>query len=67
MIKLYVYEKTSGLLQYVDTGNPESVTLDIPNGHDFTLAPPPDFKNTWAWDVDKWVQKNTALGVQDDA
>ena len=58
MIKVYVYDKKTRLLKYIDNGNPEFVTYDISDDNDFTLTAPPDFKNPWRWIDNKWIADN---------
>lgn len=55
MIKIYVYKKSDGQLISEYSGSTEGVLADIPTDCDFTLAPVPDFDQTWRWLDDKWV------------
>lgn len=55
MVKLYIYKKSTGLFEYSDTGVPEYVLLDIPQGFDFTLAQPPNTHEKWYWIDSKWT------------
>lgn len=60
MIKLYIYDKGTGLYKYSDTGLEDYVLLDMPPDADFTLTPPPNTYETWRWIDDKWVADITA-------
>ena len=57
IIKLYIYNKETGLFIYDDVGNPESVTNDLAEHTDFTLIPLPDRHNLWYWINNKWQLK----------
>lgn len=54
MITLYIYNKTSGLLSYRDSGLINSVVKDIPEGYDFTLIAPPDISEPYIWNGSEW-------------
>ena len=60
MIKLYIYDKETGIYKYRDTGLEDYVLIDIPQGFDFTLTPPPNTHGKWYWIDNKWVADNTA-------
>lgn len=60
MVKLYVYDKKTRLYKYSDAGLEDYVLVDIPEGFDFTLAPPPNTHEKWKWIDNKWVADNTA-------
>lgn len=55
MIKLYIYNKTSGLIVREDFGVINHVIRDINGDLDFTLTPPPDYDHVWRWIDDKWI------------
>lgn len=55
MIRIYVYDKASGLLIREDYGLASHVMHDIKDNMDFTLTPPPDYVHVWRWVEDKWV------------
>lgn len=56
MIRVYVYNKASGLLIREDYGLASHVMHDIKDNMDFTLTPPPDYDHIWRWVEDKWVE-----------
>ncbi len=56
MIKIYVYNTSSGKIAYEDTGMANDVVRDIPESHDFTLTPPPDYNHVWRWVDTEWVE-----------
>ena len=56
MIELFVYVKSSGLLDYTDFGETGFVISSIPDSHDFTLTPPPSFSNSWKWNGLEWEE-----------
>lgn len=58
MIKVYVYEKSSGLFKRIDTGLPQHVTDDLTENEDFTLVEPPTIAKVWRWGGAEWL-KNT--------
>lgn len=60
MIKLFVYQRSDGLLVYESLGTAKYVIYDILPEHDFTLTPPPDYDHVWRWIDDKWIADNTA-------
>lgn len=55
MIRIYVYDKASGLPIREDLGLASHVMYDIKDSMDFTLTPPPDYDHVWRWIDDKWI------------
>ena len=60
MIKLYIYDKKTGLYKYSDTGPEDYVFIDMPEGTDFTLTAPPNTYEKWYWIDSKWTTDDTA-------
>lgn len=56
MIRVYVYNKASGLLIREDYGLASHVMHDIKDNMDFTLTPPPDYVHVWRWVDTAWVE-----------
>lgn len=56
MIKLYIYDKASGLIVREDFGLISHVIKDMPDNCDFTLTPPPDYDHVWRWVDTEWVE-----------
>lgn len=56
MIRIYVYDKASGLLIREDFGLADYVMNDIKDNTDFTLVPPPDYNHVWRWVDTKWEE-----------
>lgn len=63
---VYIYETSTGLMQYQDMGSPQNVIDDIPIGCDFTLKAPPNNHDKWRWIDDKWVIVPEPLESQQD-
>lgn len=55
IVKLYIYQKSTGEYLYTDIGNPNQVIGDIDGDKDFTLIPPPDNFKQWRWIDGKWI------------
>lgn len=60
MIKLHIYSKSTGKYKYTDTGPEDHVFIDMPEGTDFTLTPPPNTYEQWRWVDEKWTTDDTA-------
>ena len=56
MIRIYVYDKASGLLIREDFGLADYVIGDIKESTDFTLTPPPDMQHVWKWNGLEWEE-----------
>ena len=54
MIKLFIYDTTTGLFKYSDTGQVDYVLIDMPINCDFTLIEPPDTLKNWYWSEKEW-------------
>ncbi|WP_323842118.1 MULTISPECIES: hypothetical protein [unclassified Moraxella] len=55
LVKLYIYQKSTGIYLYTDIGNPNQVISDISDDKDFTLTAPPDNTKAWRWIDGAWV------------
>lgn len=56
MIKIYVYDRQTGVIKYDDSGLADFVVADIPDDCDFTLEPYPYDGNRYKWDGSQWVK-----------
>lgn len=54
MIKLFIYEKKSGVMVGEYLGEPALTISDIPDNQDFTLKPPPNTYEKWYWYDNEW-------------
>ncbi len=55
MITIYIYSLSTGLMISELTGTYDAVILNVREGFDFTLTPPPDYNHVWRWIENKWV------------
>ena len=59
-MEMHVYSTSSG--EYISSfsGDIDMLMLNIKEGQDFTLEPPPNTYEKWQWIDDKWVADDTA-------
>lgn len=55
IVKLYIYQKSTGEYLYTDIGNPDLIINDLGDDKDFTLTPPPNDEKGWRWVDSEWI------------
>lgn len=57
LIKLFIYDKKTGLYLYTDIGQPSAVIHDLGDDKDFTLTALPSLDRQWYWYNKAWHDK----------
>lgn len=63
-MKVYLYRKDTLVFSHMLMVSMNLFAENINEGYDFTLTPPPDYKNQWRWIDDKWVVVPESLESQ---
>lgn len=60
-MKVYLYHKDTLAFSHMLMVSMDMFVENIDEEYDFTLTPPPDYKNQWRWIEDKWVADEVDL------